>query len=81
MKEVQKLLNDYYPEILGVFLVLGANIVYRGIWQIVKLFVSKRTEDKIHLINDPKLLEEYIDKDNLTKEFGGMLDIDKDCIL
>ena len=43
MKQVTTLLNDYYPEILGEFLVLGANMFYRAMWQVIKFFVSKRT--------------------------------------
>jgi len=37
------LLNDYYPERLKSFYVLGANIFYRAMWTVVSIFVSKRT--------------------------------------
>lgn len=44
------ILNDCYPETLKAFYVLGANWFYRAMWSVVKIFVSKRTEDKIHLL-------------------------------
>lgn len=50
MKLFMPILNDYYPETLKAFYVLGANIFYRAIWKIVSIFVSKRTEEKVNLL-------------------------------
>ena len=44
MKKVMPILNDYYPETLKSFYVLGANLIYRALWKVMSIFVSKRTE-------------------------------------
>jgi hypothetical protein len=65
MKKFMPILSDCYPETLRSFYVLGANMFYRAIWKVVSLFVSKRTEDKINLLEDEKNLTDYINSDNL----------------
>jgi hypothetical protein len=50
MKKFMPILNDYYPETLRAFYVLGANFFYRAMWKIASIFVSKRTEEKINLL-------------------------------
>jgi hypothetical protein len=67
------ILNDCYPETLKSFYVLGANIFYRAMWKIVSIFVSKRTEDKINLLEEAKDLTKFIDANNLDAEYGGTL--------
>ena len=44
MKKFMPILNDYYPETLKSFYVLGANVLYRAAWKVVSIFISKRTE-------------------------------------
>jgi hypothetical protein len=44
MKKFMPILNDYYPETLKSFYVLGANVIYRAFWKIISIFISKRTE-------------------------------------
>lgn len=70
------ILNDCYPELLNNFYVLGANFFYRAMWKVVSLFVSKRTEDKIHLLEDVGELKKYITPQNLDVEYGGELKIE-----
>lgn len=55
------ILNDFYPETLKSFYVMGANIVYRAMWKVVSIFISKRTEEKINLLEDVNKVKEYID--------------------
>ena len=76
MKKVMPILNDYYPETLKAFYVLGAGLLYRAMWKIVSIFVSKRTEDKINLLPEVKELQYFITRDNLDKEYGGTLQIE-----
>ncbi len=59
------ILNDCYPELLNNFYVLGANLFYRAMWKVVSIFVSKRTENKIHLLEDVEELQKFATKDNL----------------
>lgn len=73
MKLFMPILNDYYPETLKSFYVLGANFFYRAMWKIVSIFVSKRTEEKIHLLEEVEELRNFISEDNLIEEYGGSL--------
>lgn len=50
MKKFMPILNDYYPETLKSFYVMGANLLYRAAWKVATIFISKRTEDKINLL-------------------------------
>lgn len=54
MKKFMPILNDFYPETLKAFYVIGANWFYRAMWGVVSVFISKRTEDKIHLLKEEK---------------------------
>ncbi len=69
------ILNDYYPETLKSFYVLGTNIFYRAMWKFVSIFVSKRTEMKINLLEEVSELKDFIDENNLDVEYGGNLKI------
>jgi hypothetical protein len=76
MKKFMPILNDYYPETLRAFYVLGASFFYRAAWTIVSIFVSKRTEQKINLFADEKDILLFITPDNLDQEYGGTLKIE-----
>lgn len=54
MKKFMPILNDCYPETLKAFYVIGANWFYRAMWSVVSVFISKRTEEKIHLLKEEK---------------------------
>lgn len=70
------ILNDCYPELLNNFYVIGANFFYKAMWKVVSIFVSKRTEDKIHLLDSVEDLKKYITPNNLDAEYGGVLHIE-----
>lgn len=76
MKKFMPILSDYYPETLRAFYVLGANFLYRALWKIVSIFVSKRTEEKINLLEEAGQLSLFITNDNLDVEYGGTLKIE-----
>ena len=67
MKKFMPILNDYYPETLRAFYVLGANFFYRAMWKIASIFVSKRTEEKINLLEEVDSLNYFIAPENLSK--------------
>ncbi len=75
MKKFMPILSDCYPETLRAFYVLGANLLYRALWKIVSIFVAKRTEEKINLLEDVGQLPLFITNDNLDQEYGGTLKI------
>ena len=76
MNKFMPILNDCYPETLKSFYVLGANFFYRAMWKIVSIFVSKRTEDKVNLLEKAQDLTKFINLDNLDQEYGGTLKIE-----
>lgn len=76
MKKFMPILSDYYPETLRAFYVLGANLFYRALWKIVSIFVSKRTEEKINLLEESSQLSLFISAENLDGEYGGTLKIE-----
>ena len=76
MKKFMPILNNYYPETLRAFFVLGANFFYRAMWKVVSIFISKRTEDKVNLLEDVNKLQLFISGDNLDVEYGGSLKIE-----
>lgn len=69
------ILNDYYPELLKSFYVLGANMLYRAFWAVISFFISKRTSEKINMLDEPSKLINYITEDNLASEYGGKLEL------
>ena len=75
MKKFMPILNDCYPETLKAFYVLGANWFYRAMWAVVKIFISKKTEDKIHLLKEVEELKQFVNTSNLADEYGGTLKI------
>mmetsp|Transcript_83472 Transcript_83472/g.97597 ORF Transcript_83472/g.97597 Transcript_83472/m.97597 type:complete len:307 (+) Transcript_83472:30-950(+) len=74
MKKVVPILQDYYPERLQAFFVIGANWFYRMMYDVVKTFVSNKTIKKVVTVGDMKELLTYISKENLSVEYGGMSD-------
>ena len=59
------MLNEYYPETLKSFYVLGANLLYRAMWKVASVFISKRTEDKINLLEEPEKITDFIEVSQL----------------
>lgn len=51
MEKFMPILNNCYPETLKAFYVLGASFFYKAAWKIVSIFISKRTEEKINLLD------------------------------
>jgi len=63
-------LEAYYPESMGVCLLLNAPFIFNGIWAIIKPLLDSVVASKIKFINQPQLLD-YINADSLPKAFGG----------
>jgi len=72
MKKLMPILQDYYPERLQTFYVLGANWFYRMMFDIVKAFLSEKTAKKVKVLADQQELLQYFDKENLSIEYGGI---------
>jgi hypothetical protein len=67
------LLQNYYPESLGLALIINAPWLFNGCWFIIKPWLDPVVENKIHFINNYEHLNKYIDADNLPKRFNGNL--------
>lgn len=72
MKKLMPILQDYYPERLQCFYVLGANWFYRTMFDLVKTFLSKKTIEKVKVLAGNEDLLTYFEKENLSVEYGGV---------
>ena len=43
VKKFLPILQDCYPETLRAFFVIGAGFVWKALWKIISIFMSKRT--------------------------------------
>lgn len=73
-KKLMGLMQDYYAERLGNLLVLHVNWFYWLMWQCVKPMINKKTRSKVHVLKNVRGLSEFIDPDQLLREYGGTCD-------
>ena len=71
IKNIAKVLALQYPERMKRAIVCPSNIVFRGIWSIVKHFFDPITANKIVMVASQKDVLKYIDEDELLEELGG----------
>lgn len=43
--------QDYYPEMLGKMFIVNAPMLFSGAWTMVKVFLDKRTVEKISILS------------------------------
>ena len=57
--------QDFYPEQLGVLMIINAGMVFTGVWAIVKVWLDEKTRAKVQVVgtNYKEKLLEYIDED------------------
>ncbi|KAK2612228.1 phosphatidylinositol transfer protein csr1 [Conoideocrella luteorostrata] len=60
-----------YPESLGVVLVHNAPWVFQGIWKIIRGWLDPVVAAKVHFTNYRAGLEEFINSDQIIKDFEG----------
>jgi len=65
-QETAHILQNHYPERLGIAILYNPPLIFETFWQIVKPFMDSRTAKKVKFVykNDPasmKLLDEYFD--------------------
>jgi len=70
------ILNNYYPERLGTLFILYAPWVFSVFYNLVSPFLNPHTVAKIFFLsgNDKEKLLQYIDEDQLEKEYLGTSD-------
>ena len=77
MKKLVPILQDYYPERLGIYFVVGANWFFKAMFSVVKTFMNKKTVDKVKLLGQDKELFSYFNEDELITDYGGKSQIAK----
>lgn len=72
-KEVTRIDQDHYPEHLGTMLIINTPIMFKAVWQVVKLWLDKKTQTKIQVLGAhyQKRLLELVDADMLPHFLGG----------
>jgi hypothetical protein len=73
IKYMVKIFTDFYPETLGVLLVVNSPWLFKSCWKIVKPWLDPNTAKKIVFTSHPKLTN-YIDADILPPDLGGRND-------
>lgn len=75
-RETAHILQNHYPERLGVGILYNPPKVFESFWTLVKPFIEPKTYKKVSFVysNGPqsqKLMEELFDMDKLDCAFGG----------
>ena len=73
LRQLAKVLNDYYPERLGAGIFVNCDWVFDKLFNICIKWVDKRTQEKLidFRSNGAEFLREHVDADQLTKDLGG----------
>ncbi|KAL7747755.1 cytosolic factor, phosphatidylinositol/phosphatidylcholine transfer protein [Sorochytrium milnesiophthora] len=80
VKQISKIGQDYYPELLGNMFIINSPMMFSTIWSVIKMFLDETTAAKIHILGSKykKTLLEHVDADNLPVRLGGNCRCD-DC--
>lgn len=68
IKHFIKLLQDYYPEVLGKLLIKNAPLILKTMIIIMKPIITERTMKKIKFVNSQSLFK-FINKDDIPLEY------------
>ena len=74
LRQLAKVLNDYYPERLGAAVFVNCDWVFDKLFHICIKWVDKRTQEKVvdYRTNGADFLKQHIDEDQLTQNLGGI---------
>jgi len=72
--DVLSILQDHYPESLGVALMLNAAWTFSMFWNVISPFLHPITKEKIRMVKQFNILLEWIDEENLEVNYGGTND-------
>ena len=78
LRRLANLTANYYPERLGLAVVLHADWVFQATWKIVRTWVDARTAAKARIFGTDfaEFLEEHIGEANLSADLGGSMEAD-----
>ncbi|XP_019182962.1 PREDICTED: random slug protein 5-like isoform X1 [Ipomoea nil] len=75
-RDIIYLLQNHYPERLGLIVLYSPPGVFEAFWKIVKYFVDPKTSQKIKFVypnnqDSMEVMKTCFDSENLPREFGG----------
>lgn len=75
-KETAHILQDHYPERLGIAILYDAPKIFEPFWKIAKPFLDPKTASKVKFMysddpNSKKMMEELFDMSLVESAFGG----------
>ncbi|XWS25260.1 hypothetical protein CRYUN_Cryun27aG0054000 [Craigia yunnanensis] len=75
-RETAHVLQDCYPERLGVAILYNPPKFFEPFWTVVKPFLEPKTQNKVKLVysddlNTKKIMEDLFDMEKLESAFGG----------
>ncbi|KAK1287348.1 Patellin-3 [Acorus calamus] len=75
-KETAHVLQDHYPERLGLAILYNPPKIFESFWTLVKPFLEPKTQRKVKFaysddLNSKKIMEELFNMDELESSFGG----------
>ncbi|PIN17001.1 Phosphatidylinositol transfer protein PDR16 [Handroanthus impetiginosus] len=82
-RETAHVLQEHYPERLGVAILYDAPKIFEPFWTVAKPFLEPKTANKVKFVysNDPttkKIMDELFDMELVESAFGGKDDADFD---
>lgn len=63
--------QNYYPEMLGVALIVGAPWIFHGCWKIIKQLLDPVVANKVQFLKDKSEIKNYIDESEIPECLGG----------
>lgn len=75
-RETANILQNHYPERLGVAFLYNPPRIFEAFWKIVKYFLDPKSFQKVKFVysmnkDSVEVMRSYFDVDNLPTEFGG----------
>ncbi|KAB2083027.1 hypothetical protein ES319_A05G237400v1 [Gossypium barbadense] len=75
-RETAHILQDHYPERLGMAILYNPPKFFEPFWKVVKPFLEPKTQNKVKFVysddpNSKKIMEELFDMEKLESAFGG----------
>ncbi|XP_031263831.1 phosphatidylinositol transfer protein 3 [Pistacia vera] len=75
-RETIHILQNHYPERLGIAFLYNPPRIFEAFWKVVKYFLDAKTFEKVKFVypknkDSVELMRSYFDEENLPTEFGG----------
>jgi len=68
VKNLIWLLSKYYPERLGVCLIINAPMIFYGCWAVIRVWMNDVTASKVTFISNDKQLAEYLNPEDIPRD-------------